>query len=264
MIAEDRDATIELLDDRVVVSKAGKITADVRVDDIAEVHYRPARSFSEGHLQILPRKTVVGGMDGTVFFKGVSGPSFDAVAQAIQSRVQEIGEARVDAKASVARPSSLRIMLSSGNWVQIDQVRLYSAEVVAEVQRHRAQAAKALGGGGALGVIGAPGLAFAAEAAAASVISTLLASANQRQSADAWMKAQTRFQQLLEKEGVDVPVRYVNKIELPNPSYWQAHRNGVALVHSGEEFVSVLTPQAPFSVRWSDVTLFQPQWPVAQ
>jgi hypothetical protein len=265
MIAEDRDSSIALLDDRVVVSKSGTVTADVPIDDVYEVRYKPAGPFSEGHLQILTRKTVIDGMKGTVFFKGVNERSFDALSHAVKARIDKVAETRTQEQhPSIRRPTSLRIMLASGNWVQVDQVRLYSAEAVAEIQRHRAQAAKTLGGGPALGVLGSPGLVFAAEAAAVSVISMLLASANQRQAADGWIKAQKRYLQLIESEGIDVPVRYVDKIELPNPAFWQARRNGIDMVHSGDEFVSISTPQAAFSVRWSDVALFQPQWPQPQ
>ena len=151
----------------------------------------------------------------------------------------------------------------TGTWVQIDQVRLYNAGKIAEIQRLRSQAAKSLGGTGALGVFGAPGLAFAAEAVAVSVIAAILTSASQKQAADSLVEAQIKYERLIAAGGTDMPVSNIENIEIAAPGLWKARANGSDWLHSGDEFVNIVTPQAPFSVRWADVSLFHPQWPDA-
>lgn len=71
-------------------------------------------------------------MDGTAFFKAYSQEAFALIKQTIDDRmVQHVGGKIV----SVAKPEWMRVMVSSGSWLQIEQIKLYNREKVDEIAR---------------------------------------------------------------------------------------------------------------------------------
>lgn len=257
MLADGVDCSVELLPDRVLVRKSGKIVADIPIHDIDETRFRPASAFNEGHLQIRARKTVVDGMNGTAFFKARSLEAFTAVKDAINSQIVPHEEEMQQPVPPRKPPEWMRVMLSSGSWLQIDQVKLYSKAKVDEISSLRADAARVLGPSGtAIGVFGAPSWTLAAEAAAIGIVSSLIASANQRQAVASLRKAMLLHHDLLLQGGQYFDVKDVAKIMIPSPSAWSAVGEAKDIfLHNGDDFIGVVTPQGPFKLKWQEVSI---------
>ncbi|MER9170894.1 hypothetical protein NKI12_26780 [Mesorhizobium australicum] len=255
MIAEGVDGSIELFEDRILISKTGKPQLSVPLADISETRFRPAAVFSDGHLQICARETMINGMLGTIFFRPKAGDDFGKLRTAINQRIVTPAEPTA-AIQDAEDVGAMRIMLSSGTWIHVDRIKLYDAAKVTEIATLQAQAAKALGpSGGMVGVFGSPSVTLAAEAATLSLISGFIASVTQKQGVEALRKAQGLYQEMLMRSGRFFDVQCISGIRLPKPGAWFADHEGYRHVHGGDDFLWVETSQGPLTVNWPHISV---------
>jgi hypothetical protein len=147
-------------------------------------------------------------------------------------------------------------MLSSGAWIEIEQVKLYDSRRVGEISSLRARAAKALGGSGHIvGVVGAPSWTLAAEATALSLVTGFLQGAIQKQAAEALRRAQVLYEDLLERSGRYFEMATVRKIRVPHPLAWSATADGQEHIHSGDDFVWMRNREGEFAIQWQHISI---------
>jgi hypothetical protein len=257
MIAEGVDGSIELFDNRVVISKKkNKVPIVVPINDVSETRFGSASVFLDGHLQICARETAINGMLGTIFFHRRSGDDFAELRAAINQRIVTPAVLAAPIEAAPEEVGAMRIMLSSGTWIHVDKVKLYATAKVTEIATLQAQAAKALGpSGGMVGVFGSPSIALAGEAAALSLVSGFLASVAQKQGVETLRKAQRLYQDMLMRSGRFFDVQGISGITLPKPGAWFADHEGTQYVHSGDDFLWVETPQGPLTLNWQHISV---------
>ncbi|PBC11303.1 hypothetical protein [Mesorhizobium sp. WSM3859] len=261
MIAEGKDSSIELLEDRVLVRRAGKVTANIPITDVVETIYQQASPLHEGHLQIKTRETPVTGKDGVVFYGNSAEPAFSKLNRAINRLIHSnLAKARENAP----KLHTMSIMLGSGKWIHVTGVKLYPEAKVAEIQSLRAQASNALGpkSSSSFGIIGAPGAAFIAESVALSFISGLMANAAARaaakQALEFFQKAQRLYEQMMADFGAVVGVGHISQIEISQPVLWRTWSpGGDVYLHNGDDFVTVDSPEGEFLINWRDVSAIQ-------
>lgn len=112
------------------------------------------------------------------------------------------------------------ITLASGQTVKLLKIRLFQENVLLEVCKLKAQAAKALGPNGlGIGVFGTPSWEFAIEAAALGIISSLLAGGAQRTAIEALKAAQEKLA-TARAEGVLFDCSGIENLGIPNPAAW--------------------------------------------
>ncbi|PBB21650.1 hypothetical protein [Mesorhizobium sp. WSM4313] len=261
MIAEGKDSSIELLDDRVLVCKAGKVTVNIPITDVLETLHQQAGPLSEGHLQIKARQTPISGKDGVVFYGNSAEPAFSKMNREINRRIQ-LSLTRL--RENAPKLHTMSITLGSGKLIRATGVKLYPEAKVTEIQTLRAQARNALGprSSTSLGVLGAPGPAFVTEAAALSFISGLMANAAAKaaakQALEAIHKAQRLYEVMMADFGAVVGVGHISQIEIPQPSLWRTWSpGGDVYLHNGDDFVSVDSPEGEFLINWRDVSAIQ-------
>ncbi|TGS89392.1 hypothetical protein EN817_03330 [Mesorhizobium sp. M3A.F.Ca.ET.174.01.1.1] len=86
-------------------------------------------------------------------------------------------------------------------------------------------------------------------------MSSLIAGANQRQAIESLQKAQKLHQDLLLYGGEYFDIRDVARITIPSPSVWSANKEKDIFLHSGDDFIGIITPQGPFMLKWQDVSM---------
>ncbi len=188
----------------------------------------------------------------------------------------------------------LVVTLQSGSALNIRQVMLFDEASVAEIVKLRSEAATALGPSGSfIGVGGSPSTTLAAEAVALGVITGLLASAAKKTAIEKLTLANQQYQSLKSK-GVFIPIGDISNIWDPAPGLWfgfsgfrsvtfgqlplpqqsvvMRERNvkytwdmngaeqfpmPIRRVHTGDDFIQVMTDGGHSSFRWSTVSQFQ-------
>ncbi|TDR90329.1 hypothetical protein [Enterovirga rhinocerotis] len=149
----------------------------------------------------------------------------------------------------------MRLLLPGSGWVLVEQVFLYPEEKVQEIATLRAQAARSLGGSGlSAGVIGAPSVTLAAEAAALSMVAGFLKNVAAKQALEAIKMANEKLFDLLTNGGVPHAPMLISGSHLPDPSTWVAEAGKRRFVHSGTEYIRANCDLGLMDIRWTTVS----------
>ncbi len=189
------------------------------------------------------------------------------------------------------------LTLPSGEIVSVRQIALFRQDVLGQIAQIRAEAARHLGGSGAVvGAFGAPSFALAAEAGVLMLAGGLLANAAARVAVQNLQDAQARYNELREKPEY-FPVSEIDGILSPDPTLWRCtrpevpqcvnisklnardrdiflakhhkspydvHNHEVQIVapmtyiFNGEDYLHVRDTDRARSVRWSSVVVYEP------